>query len=249
MIRKLAILTLGVALLLQGCKLPARNPADSIQPSPTVTFMPITPLPEGLPASTSTALDDVFQVTEEFFPTPEAGYPVPTERAQPTVPNLLPSATSDATLPQVTPSPTPQPTLYGVQPGTPVIIPGFPHPELGCKWMGIGGQVFDYGSNPVKPLVVQLKGTIGGTTVDQLSVTGTAKEWGEGGFEFKIADKPAESSGTLYVQFFDLAGIPVSGPVYLTTYADCSRNSILINMVQISGAGARLRIYFPFVRK
>lgn len=140
------------------------------------------------------------------------------------------------------------PIMYAVQPGTPIALSGFPHPEFGCNWMGVGGQVFGLNGQPVKNLVVSLKGILGTQDLDLLSLTGAATIWGEGGYEFKLADKPVESNGTLYLQFFDLAGKPVSDKVYLTTYNDCNRNTIMANMQQIR-VSAQIILRFPFILK
>jgi hypothetical protein len=122
---------------------------------------------------------------------------------------------------------------YGLQPGTPVGVAGFVHADLGCKWMGIGGQVFALDSTPVKQLVVELGGTLGGQAISQLSLTGAATEWGPGGFEFTLANHPIESSGTLWLRVLDLNGDPISNRIYFTTYNDCSKNAILVNLSQL----------------
>ncbi len=245
MIRKLATLVLGLALFLAGCELPARETVVSTPPKPTVTFMPVTPLVGGPPVFLTDTPEDQVYGTQPAVPISQDGFPVPTERVEPTAPDL--NQTEAPSNLQPTSNPTQAAPFYGIQPGSPIPVPGFPHPEMGCSWMGVGGQVFDYSSKPVELLVVQLKGTLGSTTVDQISITGTAKAWGPGGYEFKINDKPVETSGTLYLQFLDLSGTPVSNPVYFTTYPDCNRNSILLNMVQIGGARAINNVYFPSV--
>jgi hypothetical protein len=136
--------------------------------------------------------------------------------------------------------------LYGVQPGTPRALPGFPHPELGCSWTGIGGQVFDTDGQPVKFLVVELGGTLGGQPVGQVTLTGSALAWGPGGYEFTLGQTPVESSGTLWLQFYNLNGNAVSGRIPLDTYNDCARNAILLNLVQVLNSHP---LFFPFIFK
>ena len=173
--------------------------------------------------------------------------------ASPTI--IIPSPTpyfTETPMPTLAPTPVP-PTvggeiIYAIQPGTPVALSGFPHPELGCNWMGVGGQVFASTANPVINLVVQLSGKIGGQDVNILGVTGSATIWGEGGYELKIADHPIESSGTLWLQFYNLSGNPVSDRIYLTTYNDCARNSILLNLIQFRDSNP-YRTYLPDIKK
>jgi hypothetical protein len=126
-------------------------------------------------------------------------------------------------------------------------VTGFSHADLGCNWMGVGGQVFNNKSEPVLYLVVEVGGTLNGNPISGLSLTGAATAWGPGGFEIKLSDKPMQSNGTIWVQFYDLGGKPVSDKVYLTTYQDCNKNAILVNMVQPKEPG--LTYYFPFVSK
>jgi hypothetical protein len=41
------------------------------------------------------------------------------------------------------------------------------------------------------------------------------------------------SSGTLWVQAVDAAGMPLSERVYLTTYPDCEHNLLIVNFNQV----------------
>jgi hypothetical protein len=134
---------------------------------------------------------------------------------------------------------------YILQPGTPVAVANFSHPEKGCDWMGLGGQVFNTNSEPVLYLVVEVGGTLNGANLSALALTGSATAWGPGGFEIKLADKPVESSGTVCVQFYDLGGTPLSDRVYLTTYLNCNQNAILVNMVQPKAPG--IKFYLPAI--
>jgi hypothetical protein len=112
--------------------------------------------------------------------------------------------------------------------------------------MGAGGQVFALDSTPVNQLVVELGGTLNGQAISQISLTGTATEWGPGGYEFALATHPIESSGTLWLRVLDLNGDPVSDRIYFTTYNDCSKNVILINLNEVFTKAAN-RTYIPFV--
>ncbi len=175
---------------------------------------------------------------------------VPSDTATP------PAPTATFTLPPATPTiqistpvplaPTPIPMKYQLQPGTPAVISGFVHSDLGCNWMGVGGQVFALDSTPVKQLVVELGGTLNGQAISQLSLTGTATLWGPGGFEFSLANHPIDSSGTLWLRLLDLNGNPLSNRIYFTTYSDCSKNTVLINLIEIAG-NVNIHTYLPII--
>jgi hypothetical protein len=102
------------------------------------------------------------------------------------------------------------------------------HPEFACNWAGIGGTVVDANNSPVIGTVVVLRGTLNGSRVEQQIVSGINKEYGPSGFEFVLGSTPVASDETLYVQLVDLQNIPLSDPVYVTTYDDCARNLVLV---------------------
>ena len=209
-----------ISLAAQACTLSVAVPT-SIAPQPSETSS------TGLPSVTAQA-------------TLVVSTPAGTSAAKSTKAAVItttvnaPSTTPTIKIPTPVPAvPTPVPMKYGLQPGTPVGVTGFVHADLGCKWMGIGGQVFALDSTPVKQLVVELGGTLGGQAISQLSLTGAATEWGPGGFEFTLANHPIESSGTLWLRVLDLNGDPISNRIYFTTYNDCSKNAILVNLTQL----------------
>lgn len=102
------------------------------------------------------------------------------------------------------------------------------HPDLACNWAGIGGTVVDSNGSQIVGMVVVLRGTLNGKTVEQPTVTGINKEYGESGFEFVLGNAPVATNKTLYVQLVDLQNIPLSDPVYITTSSDCSKNLVLV---------------------
>jgi hypothetical protein len=106
--------------------------------------------------------------------------------------------------------------------------------------------VFALDSTPVKQLVVELGGTLNGQAISQLSLTGAATQWGPGGYEFALADHPIDSSGTLWLRVLDLNGDPISNRIYFTTYSDCSKNAVLINLVEAAAKGSS-HTFLPFV--
>ena len=236
------IIIILICLVLPGCVLPI---TPDVGTTPTIPPVATATLPE-LP--TDTGITPTFtQISPTNTTTPTSVVASPATITSSPIPDFTET-------PQPTKAPTPvSPTaedyiIYAIQPGTPIAMSGFPHPELGCNWMGVGGQVFASSANPVIDLVVQLSGKIGGQDVNVLSVTGSATMWGEGGYELKIADRPIESSGTLWLQFYNLSGNPVSNPIYLTTYNDCTRNSILVNLIQFRDTSP-YRTYLPDIKK
>ena len=102
------------------------------------------------------------------------------------------------------------------------------HPDLACNWAGIGGTVVDTNGSHIVGMVVVLRGTLEGKTVEQQTVTGINKEYGPSGFEFVLGDAPVESKDTLYVQLVDLQNIPLSDKIFVTTSGDCAKNLVLV---------------------
>jgi hypothetical protein len=172
--------------------------------------------------------------------------------ATPTPVQLQATWTASPTL-ELTPSNTPRPTFtpfftntpFSLVPPTktprPTATPKAPfsattqtvestviHPDLACNWAGIGGTVVDVNGSHVVGTVVVLRGTLDGKTMEQQTVTGINKEYGQSGFEFVIGSAPVASRNTLYVQLVDLQNIPLSDPVYITTSSDCAKNLVLV---------------------
>jgi len=131
--------------------------------------------------------------------------------------------------------PEPQTYTFTIQQGTPAYLQNFAHVEQGCNWMGVAGQVFDKNGQPVERMVVRIEGFLGSQSLDALGMTSLATAYGPGGFEIEINDEPLNSSGTLSIALFNLEGDRVSEYIPFNTYADCSKNLILINF-QESGA-------------
>jgi hypothetical protein len=135
---------------------------------------------------------------------------------------------------------------YEAQLGSPTYLPNFAHAELGCNWLGLAGQVFDLEQQPVKNLIVEVGGQLNGADLPVLSLTGLAPQYGPGGYEVTLTDRPAASRNSLWVQVFDLSGRPLSEMVYFDTFAGCGRNLILFNF---AGASSLARIYLPSLLK
>jgi hypothetical protein len=66
-----------------------------------------------------------------------------------------------------------------------------------------------------------------------ISLTGVALNYGRGGYEFTLADRPIASKGSLWLQLLDQSGIPLSEQVYFDTYDSCEQNLIIVDFKQI----------------
>lgn len=119
--------------------------------------------------------------------------------------------------------------IVSVQEGSPVYIASFNHPDAGCNWAGVAGQVFGVDGSPVNGYTIVVTGSINGTVVSLSGETGGAQAYGIGGYEIQLSGAPFASSGTLAVNIFDTNLKQVSVPVPLTTYQDCQSNLVLLN--------------------
>lgn len=106
-------------------------------------------------------------------------------------------------------------------------------PEWGCDWLGLAGNAVDLQNSPVTGIRVQVGGFLGGNSVDILSLTGTALQYGRAGYEFTLAEKPIASTGTLWIQLLDQSDLPLSDKIYFNTYDSCEQNLIIINFKQV----------------
>jgi hypothetical protein len=181
----------------------------------------------------------------------EATLPQPTETefaGPPATPTFLPTATVAPTgtvvlLPTSTgvvfgtPTPTSENAsefAYQLQAGNPINLSStIFHPDLACGFIGVGGQAIDKNSAPVIGYTVQLTGTVDGASIDLLTFTGAATQYGPGGYEIKIADAPFNSTGKLFVQLLDQQGYALSPLIPFDTVDDCGKNIILINFVEV----------------
>jgi len=175
-----------------------------------------------LPTSTPTPL----QLEATWTPSPTL-FVSPTNTLRPTFTPLATNTPFSLVPPTKTPKPTSTPKApfsASVSQTDSTLI----HPELACNWAGIGGTVVDTSNSQVIGVVVVLRGSLNGANIDQQTVSGINKEYGQSGFEFVLGSTPVASSKTLYVQLVDQSNIPLSDPIYVTTSADCSKNLVLV---------------------
>ncbi len=107
-------------------------------------------------------------------------------------------------------------------------------PGDNCQWMGVVGQVFDLRGAPVPGQFIYLGGTLAGAVIpEQPTITGLLLQYGRGYFEFKLADMPVASKGTMWLQVRDQAGLAMSDKYYFDTYDTCDKNMVVVNFQQV----------------
>jgi hypothetical protein len=132
------------------------------------------------------------------------------------------------------PSLTPGGFAFAVMPGSPSAIPGASfHPDLGCDWIGVAGQVLGMNGEPIRFQIVHLGGSVEGQTIDSLIATGMAPAYGPAGFEFIIANRLLGTTGTVWIQLEDVQGLPMSDRIFFNTYGDCNQNLVVIYLQQV----------------
>jgi hypothetical protein len=188
-------------------------------------------------ACTSPFLPGMFGYQSPPTPTiaSEPGPVIPT--AVVVIEEIIETTTPSLPEPTQTPEPTlaPTPTVvvydYQLQEGSPAYIENIHHPDRGVNWMGVGGQVFDSEGNPVERIVVVAAGTLGGEAIEVLGMTGAARQYGPGGYELQLAQRLIQSSDTMTITLFDLAGNRLSEGIAIDTFDDPARATIIVNFV------------------
>ena len=205
------------------------NPYASLNPFPPPTL----PVMMAFPTATATPVR-FLQATWTPSPTLE-----PTITSTPPPSPTLPPTETPFFLFTLSPTPEDTPVVGGMpfvlSPGTPVSTSSLAfHPDAGCNWFGVAGQVFDLSGAPVPGQQVQIGGTLAGAPLAMLSLTGVANAYGTAGFyEFNLGDKPVTSNKTIWVQLLDQAGLAMSDKIYFETFDSCEKNQIFINFKQV----------------
>ena len=186
-----------------------------------------------LPPTTLPAL----VLTNTPTPTPRGVLPPTwTPTASPTLEPTDTPIPTDTPLPTETPIPTADlesGTTFTIQDGSPSFEVNFTHPDAGCSWLGVGGEVFDKDGEPVPGVLIEVGGSIGDESVEGLTLSGMASAFGESGYEITLGDGPADSNNTAYIQLLDQANLPLSEPIYFQTIDSCDSNLIRINFEQV----------------
>lgn len=182
---------------------------------------PHIPTPFAFPTATITPLQ------LEATWTPTLVHTTDTPTLAPTI-TLQPSATPVSLVPPTrTPPATATPRApYGAS--VTAIESTIIHPELGCGWFGIGGSVVDDSNAPVLYMTLHLTGSLDGKPIEKLTVSGTAPDYGQSGFEFDLGNTPVASNKLLVLQLFNQAGERQADDIPIVTYNDCKKNLILV---------------------
>ena len=234
-----------IVLLLSSCgAIPTLPPLDA-----TLTFRDseMTVIPNGInPTSDRVEPTDLpeTQPVDSNNPGFTATYTaVPSSPTQETSATVLPSSTPTmmpTSKPTITTTYTPTPTFtptavpFALQQLNPFYLANFTHPEDGCNWMGVAGQVFNKEGKVLNDVVIKAGGSINGTPVIEdmvmpLTDPDIDLAYGPGGFEITLATEVAATDAEAWIQLYTLNGDPLSERIYLVTYDDCLKNLILIN--------------------
>jgi hypothetical protein len=219
----------SIVCLVAGFAAIFMNPKISFNPVPP----PQPPVAAALPTLTPTAigvLPATWTLTATATATETPPPPPPATSTPTNTPEISVTATETPTITLTT-----NPLPFELNSGSPIAISSLAfHPEAGCNWMGVAGQVLNMSGAPISSgVVVKLGGVLTGTPKDLTSLSGTATQYGDAGYEIILASKPIASSNTLWVQLLDQAGLPLSGQVYFDTYDSCDKNLIFINFRQV----------------
>ena len=193
------------------------NPQASLNPLPPTT-MP------------------VLFLTYTPSPTPKPVLPPTwTPTSPPTLEPTAPPQPSDTPHPDTSPIPTADlesGTTFQLQEGSPKYEANMYHPEAGCDWLGVGGEILDSDGEPVPGVLIEAKGSLGGVEVSRLTLSGSAPDYGVAGYELPLINSSIESDSEVWIQLLDQANLPLSEKIYLRTFDSCDSNLIRINFVQ-----------------
>ncbi len=199
------------------------NPYSALNPFPPPTLPPTL----GFPTATATLPFATLPPTWTPSPSPT----LPATATPPPAATATPVVEPATATPTPAVSPTPMP--YGLQPGSPAYLTStIWHPDEGCNYLGVAGQLLDTNGQPLVglPVAIKVEGTLADAPVQFVAIPGTAPHVGPAGFEITLADHPIASQHTLYIQVVDLNNFfPLSEPVYFDTHDTCEENVVLIN--------------------
>jgi len=209
-------------------------------PTPQATEIPtITPVTENNPSPNETSTSSNPSPTTPIF-TVEP-YPSITEslfnKETPTANAAPPSLMTSANIVE--------PLVYP-QSGSPKYLINYLHPELGCNWLGVVGQIFDMSGKPVTGKIIEVDGNLNGTEILGLGLSGNAPTIGPAGYEIKIADTPFDSNPSLRIQVFSSDGTPLSNPIPFDSFNNCNKNLIVFNFLLFSQP-LKYQVFFPLI--
>lgn len=175
----------------------------------------------------------------------------------PTTTNVVDENNMTSTVPTSSPivNPTGEPVetiageenIFSLQEGSPSYLPNTFHQELGCGWIGIAGQLFDLYGVPIRGLIIEVEGELGGKFLIELGITGGAPQYGSGGYEIVLGERPQETLQAMVLRVMDLDGKQLSADIKFDTYASCEKNLIIINFLAHEFFNSQF--YLPLIRK
>lgn len=233
--RRKSVFVLVAGILLSGCVLIK----EFVGPQPTPT-----PEVERAATLTPTSVPDA-SVPTTLLTTPTTSSTrvlatAPVETLPPTIITTSQAAESQTVL---------DTSRFGLQAGSPRWLPNFSHPEMGCNFLGVAGQVFGPQGAPEKMLIIEAGGTLAGNDVFALSLTGNDFIYGPGGYELILSDQLVPSNESVWIQVLNLQGQVLSEKIYIDIFSDCQRNLVLVNFVESSFVGATKWLYLPHIFK
>jgi hypothetical protein len=197
----------------------------------------------------------VVQDTSQFSPDPNLGYPAPvvdpsfnstteqtevvTETFDQSEQNLVATAPESPSMEfnQLQETVPGSFLPYDLQSVEPLYTTNFVHPESGCNWMGVAGQIFAENLEPKDGLVVVVEGAVNNSMVEVLGYSGLAQSYGPGGYELFLSE--VNSPGIFWVQLFDVQGNPLSGIYSFQMNGTCEQNLAVINFSLKSDAESK----------
>ncbi|MCB0119534.1 MAG: hypothetical protein H6634_07995 [Anaerolineales bacterium] len=191
--------------------------------TPNASYNLLNPARNQPPTATITQI----QPPATWTATPPGPTDTPTLTLVPTI--TLPPSPTLVSL--ITPSVTPTPTQTPKAPFSATVTyidSTIIHPEAACNWQGVAGTIIDSNNADMLGIAVRLSGFYNGKSKNELTVSGIAPAYGKSGFEFFLDTVPIGSDGLLSIQILDQAGLPLSGNISINTYADCSKNLVLV---------------------
>lgn len=116
---------------------------------------------------------------------------------------------------------------FNLQSVEPLYTTNFVHPEAGCDWMGVAGQIFDEDQQPVDGLVIVVEGVTNNSMVELLGYSGLAEAYGPGGYELVLSN--VNGPGIFWIQLFGEDGKPLSEIYSFQMDGTCEQNLAVIN--------------------
>jgi len=141
--------------------------------------------------------------------------------ASPTATKIAPTATKSA-------------MTFEMQAGSPVFTKNFAHPEAGCNWQGVAGQVFSNTGKPLYNYIIRISGMYNAKQIIKIGVTGSVvgNPYGPQSYEVVLGNSVVQSLQLLTIQLYNSNGVAVSDPYLFNTSAFCTKNLEIINFKQ-----------------